>query len=64
MHWKTLLRRLLLLQIGLFAGTVIFIAVGSPELVASLKLYELFGAIIASILTVFGLLEMKSLTEE
>lgn len=63
MRWIEAARRLLELQIVLLASVMIGLAVMDVEAASYLKLYEILGALTASTITVFGLLNMKRLTE-
>lgn len=63
MHWESILRRLLVLQLLLLMFVTVSIVGMDSEAANYFKLYELLGAATASILTTFGLLEMKDLTE-
>lgn len=64
MKWDKNLRRILAVQTFVLFLIASGIAVISPEQMQKYELYELFGATVASILTLFGLLRMKQLTEE
>lgn len=64
MDWRPLLRKILFGQIVSLIGLAVLLFEFSATQASKIYLYEVLGALTASALTVFGLLEMKKLTSD
>lgn len=64
MGWEKKIKALLVLHLMLLLFTVVSIVRLEPSVATYFSLYEIFGALSAATITVFGLWKMKSLTED
>ncbi|MFB6208133.1 MAG: hypothetical protein ABEJ69_02190 [Candidatus Nanohaloarchaea archaeon] len=64
MWWDKALGRLLYFQLAMLAVVAGAIFSFVPEKSAGLRLFEIFGALVASTITVFGIREMRMLTSD
>lgn len=64
MKWFKSLKILAPILLGASILTVGLIITFDAETLSNYKIYEIFGALLASVITVFGIINMKKITED